>query len=74
MLRRGPLLKGTQKCTTTYDIYVPGDLYDCPHVLVVSCNPHNHSPPLPIKTPPQIVNCLESLLLHLEWKLVDTTP
>lgn len=73
-LRQGILLKGTHKCKTTYDIYVPDNLYDCPQVLIVSRNPHDHPPPLPIKTPPQIVDYLESLLLRLDWKLADATP
>ena len=60
-----------EKCTT---VYVPADLHDCPYVLVLSTNPHNHVLPLPIKMPPQIVDCLESLLLRLEWKLADATP
>ena len=75
-LHRGPLLLGTadQRCTTVYDIFVPENLHDCPRVLVLSTNPHNHPPPLPIKTPVQIMDCLESLLLQLEWKLADATP
>ena len=75
-LYRGPLRLSTldQRCTTTYDIFVPENLHDCPRVLVLSTNPHNHPPPLPIKTPAQIMDCLESLLLQLEWKLADATP
>ncbi|KAF8833986.1 hypothetical protein BDN67DRAFT_915867, partial [Paxillus ammoniavirescens] len=73
-LRQGALLEPASKCNTTYDIYVPNDLANCLQVLVVSRYPHNHPPPLPIKTPPQIVKCFESLLQRLEWKLADTTP
>lgn len=73
-LRRGILLQGSQKCTTSYDIYIPNNLHDCPHVVILSTNPHNHPPSLPIKTPPQIVDCFESLLSCLEWKLADATP
>lgn len=29
---------------------------------------------MPVKTPPPILHCFESLLLNLEWKLVDATP
>lgn len=58
----------------TYNIYVPDDLYDCLRVLVVSSHPHSYPPPLPIKTPLQIIHCLESLLLQLNWKLADATP
>ena len=73
-LHRGALLQGSQKCTTLYDIYVLNNLHDCPCILILSMNPHNHPPPLPIKTPPQIVDCFEVLLQHLEWKLADATP
>ncbi|KAG1815078.1 uncharacterized protein BJ212DRAFT_1447397 [Suillus subaureus] len=74
VLRQGVLRKWNHKCTTTYDIYVPNDLFDCPQVLIVSRNPHSHAPPLPVKTPPAIVKCFSSLLLRLEWKLADATP
>ncbi|KAG0704065.1 hypothetical protein DFH29DRAFT_997951 [Suillus ampliporus] len=73
-LRQGVLQKWAHKCQTTYVIYVPNDLQDCPHVLVISHNPHSHPPPMPVKTPPPILRCFESLLLHLEWKLADATP
>lgn len=33
-----------------------------------------HPPPLAVKTPPPIVQCLQSLLLQLDWKLADATP
>jgi hypothetical protein len=74
VLRQGVLRKWNHKCTTTYGIYVPNDLFDCPQVLIVSRNPHSHAPPLPVKTPPAIVKCFSSLLLRLEWKLADATP
>ena len=72
-LCHGPLLVSPQneKCATTYDIYVPINLHDCPYVLILSTSPHNHLPLLLIKMPPQIIYCLESLLLQLEWKLAD---
>ncbi|KAF8122014.1 hypothetical protein EV363DRAFT_1405257 [Boletus edulis] len=73
-LRRSVLSQSSEKCTTSYDIYVPNNLHDCTSVLILSTNPHNHLPPLPIKTPPQIVECFKALLLHLEWKLADATP
>ncbi|KAG1727710.1 hypothetical protein EDB19DRAFT_1857471 [Suillus lakei] len=73
-LRQGVLQKWVHKCQTTYVIYVPNDLQDCPRVLVISRNPHSHPPPMPVKTPPPILRCFESLLLHLEWKLADATP
>ena len=73
-LCRGALVHSAEKCATRYDIYIPHNLHDCPHVLVLSINPHNHPPPLPIKTPPQIADCLKALLLYLEWKLADATP
>lgn len=74
-LHRGPLLLSNldQRCMTTYDTFVPENLHDCPCVLVLSTNLHNHPPPLPIKTPVQIIDCLESLLLQLNWKLADAT-
>ncbi|KAG2745354.1 hypothetical protein P692DRAFT_201720309 [Suillus brevipes Sb2] len=74
VLCQGVLRKWNHKCTTTYDIYVPNDLFDCPRVLIVSRNPHSHALPLPVKTPPAIVKCFSSLLLRLEWKLADATP
>lgn len=72
-LHRGTLLQ-SEKCTTVYDIYVPDNLWECPRVLVVSTNPHNHPPPFPINTPPRLEDCLNALLLHLDWKLADATP
>ncbi|KAF8835761.1 hypothetical protein BDN67DRAFT_984400 [Paxillus ammoniavirescens] len=73
-LHQGALLEPASKCNMMYDIYVPNDPANCPQVLIVSRHPHNHPPPLPIKTPPQIVKCFESLLQRLKWKLADTTP
>ena len=67
-------MQSTQKCTTSYDIYVPNNLHDCPYVVILSTNPHNHPPPLPTKTPHRIVDCLEALLTCLNWKLADATP
>ncbi|KAG9309526.1 hypothetical protein JVU11DRAFT_10503 [Chiua virens] len=72
-LQRGNL-QCAESCPTKYDIYTPNDLQDCPCIVIVSTNPHNHPPPLPIKTPPQLVSCLEALLLRLDWKLADATP
>ena len=75
-LCHSPLLVSPQneKCAMTYDIFVTADLHDCSYVLILSTNPHNHPLPLPVKTLPQIVNCLASLLLELDWKLADATP
>ena len=72
-LHWGTLFKGAYKCKMTYDIYVPHNLYDCLKVLIISHNSHNHPPPLSIKTPPQIVNYIKSLLLWLNWKLANAT-
>lgn len=73
-LQQGVLQKWAHKCETIHIIYVPNDLQDCPHVLIISRNPHSHPPPMPVKTPPLILRCFESLLQYLEWKLADATP
>ncbi|KZP27764.1 hypothetical protein FIBSPDRAFT_730391 [Athelia psychrophila] len=74
ILKRGVLRRWSHDCTTTYDIYVPHNLFDCPQVVIVSRNPHSHPPPLPIKTPTALVAVLKSLLVSLDWKLADATP
>ena len=73
-LQCGELADWAQCYNTKYDIYVPYDLLDCPQVLVFSWNPHSHPAPLPVKTPPLIEHCFNSLLTRLDWKLADATP
>ena len=66
-LCHGILSQTSQKCKTSYNIYVPNNLHDCLCIIILSTNPHNHPPLLPIKMPPQIVDCFEVLLAN--WPL-----
>lgn len=68
------LRRWSHNCPTTFDVYVPNNLFECPRIVVVSRSPHSHPPPLPVKTPPALVAVLTSLLLSLDWKLADATP
>ncbi|KAJ7219839.1 hypothetical protein C8J57DRAFT_1095131 [Mycena rebaudengoi] len=73
-LARGVLQRWKHNCTSTYNIYTPYDLNDCPFVLIICTNPHSHPPPPPTKTPPPLLDIFKSLLLELDWKLTDATP
>lgn len=73
-LQRGTLSRWQRPCTATFEIYVPNDLSNCPKVLIVCRNPHTHPPPIPVMTPPALLEVFRSLLVSLDWKLADTTP
>ncbi|KAJ7493180.1 hypothetical protein B0H11DRAFT_2277283 [Mycena galericulata] len=73
-LNRGILERWKHNCTSTFNIYTPDDLEDCPFVLIICQNPHSHPPPSPVKTPPPLLQIFRSLLLDLDWKLADATP
>ncbi|KAJ7649214.1 hypothetical protein B0H17DRAFT_1270949 [Mycena rosella] len=73
-LARGVLQRSKGNCTTTFNIYTPYDLFDCPYVVVTCRNPHSHSLPPSVKTPPPLLEVFRSLLIELEWKLADATP
>lgn len=73
-LKKGVLRRWAHNCPTTFDIYTPNNLEECPRVVIVSRSPHSHPPPLPTKTPPILVSLLKSLLKDLGWKLADATP
>ncbi|KAG2137941.1 hypothetical protein DEU56DRAFT_736613 [Suillus clintonianus] len=73
-LKQGALRKWAHNCTASFDIYVPDDLVACPRILVLCTNPHSHPPPVPVKTPPPLVDVFHGLVSLLKWKLADATP
>ncbi|KAF8955028.1 hypothetical protein BDZ97DRAFT_1634183, partial [Flammula alnicola] len=72
-LARG-LLNRSSNCKTKFTIYTPNDISICPRIVILSQGPHSHPDPFPVKTPPPVVELLDSLLLELDWKLADATP
>lgn len=73
MLTRG-ILQSPSKCPSRFSVYTPYDLSTCSSVVILCHGAHNHSNPIPVKTPPPIADVLETLLLELDWKLADATP
>lgn len=73
-LQRGIMKRFPGQCTAKFDIYLPNDLSACPRVLVICRNPHSHPPPMPVKTPPPLLDIFTSLLTNMDWKLADATP
>jgi hypothetical protein len=61
-------------CVASFDIYVPEDLFTCPQILVLCTNPHSHPLPLPVKTPPPLIDVFHGLVSLMKWKLADATP
>jgi hypothetical protein len=37
-------------------------------------NPHSHPPPLPVKTPPPLIDVFHGLVSLMKWKPTDATP
>ena len=70
----GDLLKWKHLCKAVYDIFVPNKLEECPRVVVICKNVHNHRAPAPVNTPPPLVDVLKGLLLDMDWLLADATP
>ncbi|KAG1862305.1 hypothetical protein F4604DRAFT_1657854 [Suillus subluteus] len=73
-LKQGVLRKWGHNCVASFDIYVPEDLFACPRILVLCTNPHSHPPPLPVKTPPPLIDVFHGLVSLMKWKLADATP
>ncbi|KAK7001956.1 hypothetical protein R3P38DRAFT_3326837 [Favolaschia claudopus] len=73
-LARGVLQRWKHNCLSTFNIYTPYDLVDCPYILIICQNPHSHPRPSPVKTPPPLLDIFQSLLQDLDWKLADATP
>ncbi|KAG1841105.1 hypothetical protein DFJ58DRAFT_732557 [Suillus subalutaceus] len=73
-LKQGVLRKWAHNCVASFDIYVPEDLFACPQILVLCTNPHSHPPPLPVKTPPPLIDVFHGLVSLMKWKLADATP
>lgn len=73
MLHRG-VMKTTEECPCYFDIYEPKDFSQCPYILIVSKNPHTHSPPPRTKPPAAIQEIFRTSLLSLGWRLADATP
>ncbi|KAG2110340.1 uncharacterized protein F5147DRAFT_772592 [Suillus discolor] len=72
--QQGVLRKWAHNCAASFDIYVPEDLFACPRILVLCTNPHSHPPPLPVKTPPPLIDVFHKLVSLMKWKLADATP
>ncbi|KIK33428.1 hypothetical protein CY34DRAFT_49613, partial [Suillus luteus UH-Slu-Lm8-n1] len=73
-LKQGVLRKWAHNCTASFDIYVPEDIVACPQILVLCTNPHSHPPPVPVKTPPPLIDIFHGLISLMKWKLADATP
>ncbi|KAJ8457091.1 hypothetical protein ONZ45_g18455 [Pleurotus djamor] len=74
ILQRGELQSVAGDCPTKFLIFTPTNLIRCPRILVICLNPHSHAPPLPYKTPENVMAVFHALLLSLDWQLADATP
>ncbi|EJD54157.1 hypothetical protein AURDEDRAFT_157410 [Auricularia subglabra TFB-10046 SS5] len=63
-----------QKCGAKFSVYVPVDLADNPHVIMLCTNPHSHAPPERSMTPPAFRDAFQKMLKEMEWRLADATP
>jgi hypothetical protein len=54
------LIKKT--CNVKYYHLVPLNLEDCPFIVIISKGIHEHPPPPPVKTPPNILMQLQNIL------------
>ncbi|KAG2075322.1 hypothetical protein BDR04DRAFT_1150115 [Suillus decipiens] len=50
------------------------DLFACPQILVLCTSPHSHTPPLPVKMLPPLVDVFHGLVSLMKWGLADATP
>ncbi len=64
-----------QECQSRFTIYVPHPEYRnrCPKILIVCTSPHDHPPPLPVRTPPMVQTDLVNFIQTFDVDLADLT-